>query len=138
MTNEEIGNRANVSGRNAEERIENFLIREGKIYKRARTGQKQIDFIINPNSPDTIYADSKSHNVRGTCDEKIPHCSWKYARHYDTDEIYIIRGECDFRPEIYEQLEEQRKLMGITTIVMTEKEFYMMLLEMEEVEGEFF
>ena len=138
MNNTEIGNRANISGRTAEDRIENFLIQQDTPYKREKTGKKQIDFIINPNSSNPLYADSKSLNVRGTCDEKIPHCSWKYARHYNTDKIYIIRGKEDFRPEIYEQLKEQKEFMGIETIVKTEQEFFMMLLNEEEPEGDFF
>ena len=133
-----IGHKANLSGKEAEDKIEIFLKQNNIPYKREKTGKKQIDFICYPNSPKAIYADSKSLNVGGTADEKIPHTARKYARHYGVDKIYIIRGKLDFRGDVYEHLEEMKETMNIETIVMTMTEFFLMLLDIDEPEGNFF
>ncbi len=97
-----IVNPINESGKSGEDKFQSLLDYHTIPYKKAKTGQSAIDFIINPNSIKELrkYLDIKNQNVSGSVVEKIPHTIWKYKKLYDYEEVYIVEGEYDIDEEV--------------------------------------
>ncbi len=101
-------NPINESGKGGEDKFQELLDYHNIPYKRAKTGQSAIDFIINPNGQKQLikYVDIKNQNVGGSVVEKIPHTIWKYKRLYDYEEVYIVEGEYDIDKNVREHCSE--------------------------------
>jgi len=85
-------NPINKSGLLGQTRLREFLIEENFPYREEKTGQSQIDFIINPDTNNKIYIDVTNQNTTGSVEEKIPHKVWKYHKKYGYKEVYILEG----------------------------------------------
>ena len=122
---------ANKSGIKLEEDLESFLKKEGRTYKRQKSGTSQIDFIIPTKGNSCIFADCTNQTRGGSVEDKIIQKARKYWRKYDYKDVYIIRGKHKINKEVLLSLKEDEKAFGYTTHIMTFDEFKGFLLEQE-------
>ena len=97
-----IKNPINKSGQNGQTRVRNLLIEKKYSFREEKTGQSQIDFIINPDTDSPIYIDVTNQNKDGSVDEKIPHKVWKYYKKYKYDDVYIVEGNYNVKSLVKE------------------------------------
>ena len=88
---EPILGRPENSGKRLELLVEKFCKQNSIGYTRAKSGAREIDFIITKDEQ-IFYADCTNQNVGGSVEEKLPHKIWKYYKQYQYDEVYIITG----------------------------------------------
>ena len=88
---EPILGRPEKSGEKLELLVEKFCKENSIGYTRAKSGAREIDFIITKDEQ-IFYADCTNQNVGGSVEEKLPHKIWKYYKQYRYDEVYIITG----------------------------------------------
>jgi len=93
-------NPINESGKAGEDRLLEYLEKNKFSYRQQITSKKQIDFIINPDSKNSIYIDVTNQNGSGSVGDKVPHKVWKYYKKYGYDEVYILMGKYDLRKKM--------------------------------------
>ena len=107
-----MSNPINKSGQAGEKRLLDYLEENKFSYRQQVNAQKQIDFIINPNSKNPIYIDVTNQNGQGSVGDKVPHKVWKYYKKYRYKEVYILMGNYDLRtkmPSVIEHCDEVYK-----------------------------
>tara|TARA_R100000152_G_C6727541_1_gene152636 strand:- start:473 stop:868 length:396 start_codon:yes stop_codon:yes gene_type:complete len=97
-----VENPINKSGQLGQTRLREFLIEDNFSYREEKTGQHQIDFIVNPGTNKEIYIDVTNQNTDGSVDEKIPHKVWKYHNKYKYKDVYIVEGKYNVSKKVKE------------------------------------
>ena len=87
-----MDNPVNISGKNLEDKVEQYCVENNISYQRAKSGAFEIDFIIDTDFG-KIYADCTNQNTVGSVEEKLPHKLWKYFKKYQYRSVYIIKGD---------------------------------------------
>ena len=97
-------NPINESGKTGEDRMGKLLIDLDIPYKRSKSGEAAIDFILFPNSrmEDRFYIDIKNQHTGGGRDLAVGGCVWDYQNKYGFKECYIVEGSYDFPPKVRE------------------------------------
>ena len=127
-------NPINLSGTKLEENLELFLKHNNFSYKKQKSGDPEIYFIISISGDKTIYADCTNQNGPGSVYDKVPHKVWKYWNTYKYNEVYIIRGR-ELPPKAVEKhLEWLSKNIDVKTHLLTLEEFCI-FLQGKETQG---
>ena len=115
-------NPINESGQSLEIRLRDYLIKNKIQHKYQKSGQKEIDFIIE--QPDgREYADCTNQNVGGRVEDKIPQKIRKYFRQYKFPKIFIIKGNYKISTEVLITCDEDAKNFGYEYVICSFDEF---------------
>jgi hypothetical protein len=128
-------NEANISGRENEIDLENFLKKHDIPYKSG--GNTSIDFIIH-GSNKYVYVECCNQNVGGSVDEKIPHKIWKYHDRIKFDKIIIQIGTHKIKKEIIKHIKFLEESLDIVVVIMTMKEVKDYILNVKPKKNKFF
>jgi len=128
-------NPINESGKDAEDRLEKFLIQNDIPYKRG--GNTTIDFTIYTKDK-IVYIDCTNQNVPGSVEEKVPHKIWKYHQRIGFNEVIIQRGKLELGEEVMEHIRYYEEKEDMKVLVWTEEEVRSYLLGLPPKENPFF
>ena len=103
-----LDNPVNISGQLLEDKVEAYCRENNISYKRARSGEHAIDFIIE-SSRGKIFADCTNQNSGGSVEEKLPHKLWKYFKKYQYRNVYIIKGDHKISKSVLDHCNEMAR-----------------------------